>query len=970
MREKELLQLIKQAAKDGVTELDLSRKGLNALPPEIVQLTNLQSLALSFNSLTALPPEIVQLTNLQSLALRNNSLTALPPEIGQLTNLQSLDLSGTSLTALPPEIGQLTNLQSLALSGTSLTALPPEIVQLTNLQSLDLSGTSLTALPPEIGQLTNLQSLDLFGTSLTALPPEIGQLTNLQSLALSFNSLTALPPEIGQLTNLQSLALRNNSLTALPPEIVQLTNLQSLDLRNNSLTALPPEIVQLTNLQSLDLSGTSLTALPPEIVQLTNLQSLALMNNSLTALPPEIGQLTNLQSLALSFNSLTALPPEIVQLTNLQSLVLSGNSLTALPPEIVQLTNLQSLDLSGNSLTALPPEIVQLTNLQSLALMNNSLTALPPEIVQLKNLRGLNLSGNSLSIPPEILEQGEPATIINFYLQHLTGEKKPLNEAKVLLVGQGSVGKTSLVRRLVEGAFDPHETKTEGINIRRWGASVNGQDIRLNVWDFGGQEIMHATHQFFLTRRSLYLLVLDARLGEEENRLEYWLKIIQSFGGDSPVVVVGNKIDQHPLDIDKRGLRAKYPAIRAIVETSCVTGAGVEELGATIAREVGALPHVYDPLLLTWFAVKTRLETMEQDYIPYTEYLRLCQEENITDEYSPRTLIGFLHDLGAVLNFRDDPRLEDTNILNPEWVTDGVYRILTAKGLFESQGVLDRAALNRILDCPAYPRRKHLFIMDMMRKFELCFDLEGFRDQLFLIPDLLPKEEPDTGDWDGALAFQYQYDVLPSNIISRFIVRAHTLIHQNTYWRAGVVLAYEGNAALVKADKEDRKIFIQIHGPERTRRTFLAIIRSQFDHIHQTIPGIQAQGKVPLPDHPEVVVDYAHLLKLEEKGVESFYPQGLDEIREYNVRQLLDGVDGTTHERLIHLHRLLAERFSEGELRTLCFELDVRYDQLAGEEQSSKARELVEFLARRRRIPELIRVGRKTRPDVPWHARL
>jgi len=171
-------------------------------------------------------------------------------------------------------------------------------------------------------------------------------------------------------------------------------------------------------------------------------------------------------------------------------------------------------------------------------------------------LTALYLIDNPLPTPPEILsKKDEPATIINYYLQHEAGEKKPLNEAKMLLVGQGSVGKTSLVKRLLWDKFDPHEEKTEGIEIEEWQVMVDDQEIKLNVWDFGGQEIMHATHQFFLTKRSLYLLVLDARLGDEENRIEYWLKIIKSFGGDSPVIIVGNKIDEQPLDVDRRGER-------------------------------------------------------------------------------------------------------------------------------------------------------------------------------------------------------------------------------------------------------------------------------------------------------------------------------------------------------------------------------------------------------------------------------
>ena len=68
------------------------------------------------------------------------------------------------------------------------------------------------------------------------------------------------------------------------------------------------------------------------------------------------------------------------------------------------------------------------------------------------------------------------------------------------------------------------EKKTEGINITQWPVSLhNGEDVRLHIWDFGGQEIMHSTHQFFLTQRSLYLLVLNGRQGHEDADADYWL---------------------------------------------------------------------------------------------------------------------------------------------------------------------------------------------------------------------------------------------------------------------------------------------------------------------------------------------------------------------------------------------------------------------------------------------------------------
>jgi internalin A len=83
-------------------------------------------------------------------------------------------------------------------------------------------------------------------------------------------------------------------------------------------------------------------------------------------------------------------------------------------------------------------------------------------------------------------------------------------------------------------SFNPNESQTDGLTVREWGVHVNAKDVRLNVWDFGGQEIYHATHQFFLTKRSLYLLVANCRTSEDENRIEYWLKLIQSFGGNPP----------------------------------------------------------------------------------------------------------------------------------------------------------------------------------------------------------------------------------------------------------------------------------------------------------------------------------------------------------------------------------------------------------------------------------------------------
>ena len=728
-----------------------------------------------------------------------------------------------------------------------------------------------------------------------------------RALSLRGEKISILPPEICSITSLETLDLSDNNISNLPMEISQLKNLQRIDLSHNHLRALPRGFSRLVNLKSLFLARNRLKKIPSSIGKLLSLNELDLSHNAIKHLASTIGNLRQLEKLNLAFNEFGTFPVEILNLLKLKSLSLNHNQIKLIPAEIANLKRLRTFGISENLISNLPNEIGQLNELVALYLQSNKLTSLPPEIKSVP-LRELNLRDNQIAIPPEIIEKNSfPHLILNYYFTRLTGERKQLNEAKMIFVGQGSVGKTSLVQQILHGTFDQNQTKTEGISINPWtiddgrqtvSSKVNGpSSIKLNIWDFGGQEIMHATHQFFLTRRSLYLLVLDARLTQEENRVEYWLKIIQSFGGESPVLVVGNKTDQHPLDIDRTGLQKKYPNIVGILETSAATGAGIEALKAEIAKQVDTLPHVRDLLPATWFTVKSKLEELgrNKNFITQDEYLGLCATNNVTDETSQHTLIGFLHDLGVVLHFQDDPRLEALGILNPQWVTSGVYKILNSHELFQNQGVLTVPMLNKILDLPEYPGTKRLFIVDMMKKFELCYDIEP--DKSFLIPDLLPKDEPFTGEWDGALAFQYHYNVLPSSIISRFIVRMNAFVYK-TVWRSGVVLKSggevrrtAGNTALIKADTEDRKIYIWVTGDENTRRDFLSAIRMEFDAIHKTIVKIEATEKVPFPNYPKAdPVDYAFLLQLERDARESFPVSIDDKIVDINVRELLNGI--------------------------------------------------------------------------------
>jgi internalin A len=90
----------------------------------------------------------------------------------------------------------------------------------------------------------------------------------------------------------------------------------------------------------------------------------------------------------------------------------------------------------------------------------------------------------------------------------------------------------------------------------------------------------------------LYLLVLNGREGGEDDDAAYWMKHIETFGGDSPVVVVQNKIEQHPFELNYRGLQSRYPQIRGFVKTDCREDFGLDALEKKIRDTIDLMPEV------------------------------------------------------------------------------------------------------------------------------------------------------------------------------------------------------------------------------------------------------------------------------------------------------------------------------------------------------------------------------------------
>lgn len=786
----------------------------------------------------------------------------------------------------------------LSLTGLGLFEIPAAVTKLNWLRSLDLTGTTLRDLPASLTNLKNLETLNLTGMPLSGFPDVVTRLGSLKNLSLHRTGIVEFPRNMRDF-NLNALIFSGGNLSTVPSAVFDITSLRVLDLSENRLLELPPEFGRLEHLSHLFLSGNRFHAIPASLRAASRLQVLDLSSDGRDLRGVDLHSrpfLLDREAISLfrtgeskhREGGLSNLPGWLFEsLENIEWISLSGNRIEHIPRVMSRANNLTHLLLSENRVGTFPDEHLP-RGITHLDMRGNRISTIPSGVQGLPNLKFLDLSSNPLPFPPEIMQRKHEPQVIAEYVNHVSLNTRPLDEAKLLVVGEGYVGKTSLIKRLVFDQFSRHEAKTPGIDITRWGINVDEITVMLNVWDFGGQEIMHATHQFFLTRRSIYILVVDTRQDEDQNRIEYWLKLIQSFSGGSPVLIVGNKSDESPLDIDQRGLRIKYPDIVAIVETSCREGAGIDALRHIITATVSSLPHVHDLLPESFFAVKEVLEGMASNYITFEEFKTECQSHGVFQKESQELLVGFLHDLGTVLCFRDDPRLASTNILNPAWVTGGVYKILNSNLAAQKKGLLSVDDVSTILDSGEYPAERKFFIIDMMKKFELCYEAEG----IFLVPDLLTKEEPDTGVWDDSLKFVIRYDVLPSSVMCRVTVRMNSLISKRTVWRTGVVLLMDTNRALIKADKEDGVLTIYVSGPIPTRRGLLTAVRGELKSIAETIPGMAYEEQVPVPGYRDLTVPYAHLLDLERAGKFTVVPQGL--VDEVSVQELLDGIEAVS----------------------------------------------------------------------------
>ncbi|KYL34665.1 hypothetical protein A2I98_08945 [Pseudoalteromonas agarivorans] len=295
---------------------------------------------------------------------------------------------------------------------------------------------------------------------------------------------------------LEVLHLEGFKLEHVPDEVFAITGLTNLKLINLQLKEISGNICNLGLLENLDISHNQICELPNNTSDLINLKSLLLQNNKFTFFPEVIFKFFNLESLSLGNNSIELIPSDIGCLKKLNILDISFNRISALPTEILELKSLAILAANDNSINAIPEAIGYSEELEFLKLSSNRIKKLPDSLLKLEKLFIFDIQDNLLPIPDLSFHELNPKEKILTLLAIQNSKSSPLKQAKVLVVGDERVGKTSIINRLLGNPHNENQTSTQGIDI----SSLDFNEYKAHIWDFAGQELTHQTHQFFFNR--------------------------------------------------------------------------------------------------------------------------------------------------------------------------------------------------------------------------------------------------------------------------------------------------------------------------------------------------------------------------------------------------------------------------------------------------------------------------------------
>ena len=818
-------------------------------------------------------------------------------EENKKTRAKFLDLGNCGLTEVPAEIGELVWLEELSFSAWRKNG--DVIFESSN---NDLANNIKNLLPSisninPFSKLKNLRKLWLnifYGnkSDIVDLSPLV-DLDELLFLDISESKIHDLSP-IANLVNLMIINISETEVIDLSP-LANILSLKYVDISNTKIADLSA-LSKLANLEKLNCKKSLVCDLSP-ICNLNNLETLILSETQISDLSP-ISNLFNLKKLYLSKTYVSDLSP-IDGLLKLNTIVLSNTNVCDLSP-LSRHWRLLRIDASNSKVTDLTPLLPLIKQ------------GFPVSWAKFRD--GICVQNCSLSIPPtEVVKQGN-AAVLNFFMEKEVQGVDRLYEAKLLIVGEGGAGKTSLLRRLYQTDKDlPEEADTtRGIDIHRHEFKTKeGREFRLNVWDFGGQEIYHATHQFFLTKRSLYVLLDDTRKDHktvQDKEFKYWLEVVDQLSDHSPVLIFQNEKGGRSKTIDEAGIKGHFDNVKDVFRGNLEIINSADKLRQALEYYASQLPHIGEELPKLWVAIRAELETLaeKKPYITQQEYFDVYSKHLPFDRTKALHLSRYFHDLGVFLHFQndllqDDLLLAKTVILQNTWATEAVFKMLDDETVKQALGRFTLKDCQRVWQDSVYADM-HPELLALMQKFELCYRLPDANPDTWLATQLLPPSKPvELIQWEqpGDLVLRYRYDFMPKGLISRLMVRLHRFVPRpDLGWVTGVLFERDDSQVLVEISPKGSEIALRARGPER--KELLTVIAADLDALNDSFHGLKERVEKLVPcncsqcrksTNPESFEQKRLLQRKHDRKIQVECPSSYIDV---SVLELLDGISVKT----------------------------------------------------------------------------
>jgi internalin A len=347
--------------------------------------------------------------------------------------------------------------------------------------------------------------------------------------------------------------------------------------------------------------------------------------------------------------------------------------------------------------------LIDIMRLEKLTVNDCRLDDFPRKLLFSHSLRELIIHHASIpGIPAEVLSNSFNSNCLEDFRAHLVDAEsgsEEVREAKLLVLGNGRVGKTQICRQLRRLPYDETVPSTHGITVTAepWVGSSSGEV--LNIWDFGGQDIYHGTHTLFMKTSAVFVIVWHPEFETAGDQsadgilfrnypLPYWLAYVRTLGRkDCPVLVVHTRCDRPEQEVlrlpaddaaltfpslkpcwysakHKRGHEALEDALRDAIQY-LRNRDGIATIGIGRAKVIRQLK--------TWRNEDQARPTGERRHrtLSEEEFHTLC--EHTGGVWSPDRLLAYLHNLGLVFY---QPHLFDNRIiLDQSWALDAVYAV-------------------------------------------------------------------------------------------------------------------------------------------------------------------------------------------------------------------------------------------------------------------------------------------------------